>query len=144
MTGWMLDTNVVSELRKQRPDRQVKAWADAQASDTLFLSSITVAEIRYGIEKQPDPAFRSELTQWLDHSLRPWFAGRILPVDEEVTLEWRRMVAWGRDRSITFSQPGLFIAATAAVHTLTVCTRNTGDFYGAAVPVFNPWREGLC
>jgi len=139
VTGWLLDTNVVSELRKQRPNRQVKVWADAQASDTLFLSSVTLAEIRYGIEKQPDPAFRNELTQWLDHSLRPWFAGRILPVDEEVILEWRRMVARGRDRSITFSQPDPFIAATAAVHALTVCTRNAGDFHGTEIPVFNPW-----
>ena len=139
MTGWLLDTNVVSELRKKRPARHVKAWADAQTADSLFLSSITLAEIRYGIEKQPDPAFRNELTQWLDHQLRPWFAGRILPVDEEVILEWRRMVARGRDQAITFSQPDLFIAATAAVHGLTVCTRNESDFHGTGVPVFNPW-----
>ena len=66
MTGWLLDTNVISELRKQRPDRHVKAWADEQAADSLFLSSVTVAEIRYGIEKQTDPAFRNDLTQWLD------------------------------------------------------------------------------
>ena len=139
MTGWLLDTNVVSELRKQRPDQHVKAWADEQAADSLFLSSVTVAEIRYGIEKQTDPAFRNELTRWLDQQQRPWFAGRILPVDEEVILEWRRMVARGRARAMTFSQPDLFIAATASVQGLTVCTRNTSDFHGAAVPIFNPW-----
>ncbi len=139
MNGWLLNTNVVSELRKKRPDRRVKAWSDAQAADSLFLSSVTLAEIRYGIERQADPRFREELATWLDHRLRPWFAGRILPVDEEVILEWRRMVARGREKSITFSQPDLFIAATAHVHSLTVCTRNEGDFLRAAVSVFNPW-----
>ena len=90
--------------------------------DSLFLSTVTLAEIRYGIECQPDAAFREELELWLAEELRPWFARRILPVDEDVILEWRRMVARGRKRSITFSQPDLFIAATAQVHALTVCT----------------------
>lgn len=141
MTGWLLDTNVVSELRKKRPDSRVKSWSEAQTADSLFLSTVTLAEIRYGIERQSDPKFRGELVTWLDHRLRPWFAGRILPVDEEVLLEWRRMVARGRQRSITFSQPDLFIAATARVHSLTLCTRNQGDFRETGVPVFNPWSE---
>jgi len=139
VNGWLLDTNVVSELRKKRPDSRVKAWSDVQAADSLFLSSVTLAEIRYGIERQQDPKFRNELARWLDHRLRPWFAGRILPVDEEVILEWRRMVARGRERSITFSQPDLFIAATAYAHSLVVCTRNAEDFRKTDVPVFNPW-----
>lgn len=141
MNGWLLDTNVVSELRKKRPDSRVKAWSDVQSADSLFLSSVTLAEIRYGIERQPDPKFRNELARWLDHRLRPWFAGRILPVDEEVILEWRRMVARGRESSITFSQPDLFIAATAYVHSLVVCTRNAEDFRKTDVPVFNPWAR---
>lgn len=139
MTGWLLDTNVVSELRKKRPDTRVKAWSDAQVADSLFLSSITMAEIRYGIERQSDPKLRNELAAWLDHRLRPWFAGRILPVNEDVILEWRRMAARGQESSITFSQPDLFIAATASAHSLVVCTRNEGDFRKTGVPVFNPW-----
>ena len=139
MTGWLLDTNVVSELRKKRPDTRVKAWSDAQVADSLFLSSITLAEIRYGIERQSDPKLRNELAAWFDHRLRPWFAGRILPVNEDVILEWRRMVARGRESSINFSQPDLFIAATASVHSLVVCTRNEGDFRNTGVPVLNPW-----
>ena len=141
MNGWLLDTNVVSELRKTRPATRVKAWSDAQPPDSLFLSTVTLAEIRYGIECQSDPAFRQELESWLDGGLRPWFARRILPVDEDVILEWRRMVARGRKQSITFSQPDLFIAATAQVHALTVCTRNENDFRAANVPVLNPWSE---
>ena len=139
MSGWLLDTNVVSELRKTRPDPRVKAWSDAQSPDRLFLSTVTIAEIRYGIERQADPAFRAELEAWLDGGLRPWFARRILPVDEDVILEWRRMVARGRKKSITFSQPDLFIAATAHVHALVVCTRNETDFREADIPVLNPW-----
>ena len=139
MNGWLLDTNVVSELRKTRPAARVKAWSDAQAPNSLFLSTVTLAEIRYGIECQADPAFRQELESWLDGGLRPWFAQRILPVDEDVILEWRRMVARGRKQSITFSQPDLFIAATAKRHALTVCTRNENDFRAAEVSVLNPW-----
>lgn len=141
MNGWLLDTNVVSELRKARPDRRVKAWSDAQAADSFFLSSVTLAEIRFGIECQADSVLREELEVWLAHRLRPWFGGRILPLDEEVILEWRRMVERGRARKITFSQPDLFIAATAQVHALTVCTRNERDFRGTDVQVFNPWSE---
>lgn len=141
MNGWLLDTNVVSELRKARPNRRVKAWSDAQAADSFFLSSVTLAEIRFGIECQADSVLREELEVWLAHRLRPWFGGRILPLDEEVILEWRRMVERGRARKITFSQPDLFIAATAQVHALTVCTRNERDFRGTDVQVFNPWSE---
>ena len=141
MSGWLLDTNVVSELRKNRPDPHVKAWSDAQPADSLFLSTVTLAEIRYGIECQADLAFREELETWLARRLRPWFADRILPVDEDVILEWRHMVARGRNKAITFSQPDLFIAATARVHALAVCTRNEHDFRMADVPVLNPWSE---
>ena len=142
MSGWLLDINVVSELRKTRPAPRVKAWADAQTPDSLYLSTVTLAEIRYGIESQADPAFREALETWLDGELRPWFAQRILPIDEDVILEWRRMVARGRKQSITFGQPDLFIAATAHVHGLAVCTRNEEDFRMANVPVLNPWSEG--
>lgn len=139
MTGWLLDTNVVSELRKTRPNRSVKEWSEAQAADALYLSTITMAEIRFVIERQTNPTFRQELKDWLTHRLRPWFAERILPVDEEVILEWRRMVARGKERAFTFSQPDLFIAATAKVHSLTLCTRNEKDFLRTGIPVLNPW-----
>ena len=141
MSRWLLDTNVVSELRKTNPNRRVKAWADAQIPAALFLSTVTLAEIRYGIEGHPDHRFRAELATWLDQVLRPWFAGRIFAVDEEVILEWRRMVTHGRKQGITFSQPDLFIAATAQVHDLTICTRDENDFRKAGVAVFNPWTE---
>ena len=114
MNGWLLDTNVVSELRKTQPNRGVKAWSDAQPADSFFLSTVTFAEIRFGIERQPDPMLCEELETWLAHRLRPWFEGRIL-------------------------QPDLFIAATAQVHSLTLCTRNERDFREADIPILNPW-----
>lgn len=135
-----MDTNVVSELRKTSPDPAVKAWSDAQPPHVLHLSTVTLAEIRYGIERQQEAALHEELKLWLDQELRPWFAGRILAIDEEVLLEWRRMVASGRARGIVFSHPDAFIAATARVHGLGVCTRDERGFQGAGIAVLNPWR----
>lgn len=139
MTGWLLDTVVVSELRKPRCDPRVRKWSEDQVPESLFLSRVTLAEIRFGIEQVPDVRFRGELMGWLDRTLRPWFGGRILEVDEDVIVEWRRMVARGRAVNHTFSQPDLFIAATAAIHGLAVATRNVTDFRIANVPVFDPW-----
>lgn len=139
MTGWLLDTVVVSELRKPRCDPRVRRWSDGQPPDSLFLSRVTLAEIRSGIEQVEDGRFRGELLLWLDRTLRPWFGSRILDVDEEVLVEWRRPVARGRAVNHTFSQPDLFIAASAAVHGLTVVTRNVVDFRVAGVPVLDPW-----
>ncbi|HRW61402.1 Twitching motility protein PilT [uncultured Defluviicoccus sp.] len=143
MRRWLLDTNVISELRKPRCDPAVKAWADAQAPDTLHLSRVTLAEIRFGIERVTDATFRGTLLAWLDDTLRPWFAGRILDIDEDVLLTWRRMVERGRKVNYTFSQPDLFIAATAAVNWLSVATRNVDDFICAEVPIFDPWTGRL-
>ena len=142
MRGWLLDTVVVSELRKPRCHPRVKTWSEVQAPERLFLSRVTLAEIRFGIEQVPDVGFRGELTAWLDQTLRPWFGDRILEVDEDVIVEWRRMVARGRAVDHTFSQPDLFIAATAVVHGLAVATRNVTDFRIANVPVFDPWSSG--
>lgn len=143
MSGWLLDTNVLSELRKSNCAPAVKAWADTQAPGKLYLSRVTIAEIRFGMERVADPAFAAQLLAWLDDTLRPWFADRILDIDEDVLVTWRRMVERGRKANYTFSQPDLFIAATAAVHSLSVVTRNVDDFSRAEIPVFNPWTGGM-
>jgi len=139
LSRWLLDTTVVSELRKPRCHRRVRHWHDQQAPDSFFLSVITLAEIRFGIERVSDAAFRAELMMWLDQVLRPWFGERILAVDEDVILEWRRMVERGRQIGHTFTQPDLFLAATAAIHGLTVVTRDVEDFRLTGIPIFNPW-----
>ena len=142
MRGWLLDTNVISELRKSNCDAQVKAWSDGQHPTSLYLSRVTIAEIRHGIERLPvaDPS-RWRLHAWLANELRPWFADRLLELDEDVLLIWRRLVEEGRAMSHTFLQPDLFIAATAVLHDLCVVTRNVHDFLRMGVPLLNPWTD---
>lgn len=139
MRGWLLDTNVVSELRRPRPDARVQAFVAAQPADLLHLSTITFAEIRYGIERLADAARRQDLGLWLERTLRPLFGGRTLEVSEDVVLRWRQMLEGGRRRGHTFSQPDLFVAAIAALEELVVVSRDTSEFIAAEVPVLDPW-----
>ena len=139
MKGWLLDTNIISELRKTNCHPAVKVWSEQQTPQSLYLSTITLAEIRFGIEQVQKGRFRQELVEWIDKELRPWFSDRLLEVSEEIILVWRRMVEKGRKQQHTFSQPDLFIAATASVHDLCVVTRNVRDFEKADVTVFNPF-----
>lgn len=140
MRGWILDTNVPSELRKRRCDANVRSWVEAQPHRSLYLSRVSVAEFRYGAEQARDAGFRRELVAWLDGTLLPWFEDRILDIDEPVLVEWRRMVERSRLADHMYVQR-LLIAATAAVHGLGVATRNVGDFEKAGVGVVNPWRQ---
>lgn len=139
MTGWLLDTNVLSELRRPRPEPAVVAFVAAQKLDLLHVSVVTFAEIRFGIERVARPAKRAELTDWLTHRLRPMFTQRTLPISEDIMLKWRILVEEGRKVGHTFSQPDLIIAATALHHGLTVVTRDARDYERARCPVVNPW-----
>lgn len=141
MTGWLLDTNILSELRRPRPNADVVAFVSAKPLELLFVSVVTFAEIRFGIENVADPSRRAELSDWLTHKLRPLFDQRTLPISEDVMLTWRLLVAEGRKTGHTYSQPDLIIAATALRHGLTVVTRDTADFEKARVPIINPWRD---
>ena len=140
MTGWLLDTNVLSELRRPRPAQQVVAFVAAQPLESLHISAVALAEIRFGIELVTDAGRRAELNDWLTHKVRPMFAQRVLPVSEDVMFKWRLLVEEGRKSGHTFSQPDLIIAATALEHGLTVVSRDTADYEKARVPVFNPWN----
>ena len=139
MSGWLLDTNVLSELRRQKPERKVVAFVAEQPLEQLFISTVTLAEIRFGIEMVSDATRRSELNEWLTNVLRPMFEQRVLEVTEDVLLKWRLLVDDGRKIGHTFSQPDLFLAATALHHRLTLVSRNTADFETARVPMLNPW-----
>lgn len=140
MTAWLLDTNVLSELRRPRPHANVLQFVSAQSLDLLHVSIVTFAEIRFGIELLPDSSRRMELHDWLANTLRPMFEDRVLDITEDIMLRWRLLVEEGRKVGHTFSQPDLLIAATALENGLTVVSRNTGDFERANVPVFNPWN----
>ncbi|MBM0105367.1 type II toxin-antitoxin system VapC family toxin [Steroidobacter sp. S1-65] len=143
MTGWLLDTNILSELRRPRPERKVVAFVASQALDLLHISTVTLAEIRLGIELVPDATRRSELMDWLTHKVRPMFEQRALGVTEDIMFKWRLMVENGRKIGHTFSQPDLIIAATGQHHGLTVVSRDTREYVKARVPVFNPWVDPL-
>ena len=141
MSGWLLDTNVISELRRPRPNARVRSFVAGQRLEDLFVSTVTFAEIRYGIETVDDPIRRAELNDWLLHRVRPMFDQRVLEVSEDVMFKWRLLVEDGRKVGHTFSQPDLVIAATALQHGLTVVTRDTGDYKLARVPLLNPWLD---
>ncbi len=141
MTGWLLDTNVLSELRRIRPEPKVVQFVAAQPLGDLYVSTVTFAEIRFGIERVSDPSGRAALHDWLTHRVRPMFDGRVLPISEDVMLKWRLLVEEGRQVRHTFPQPDLIIAATALLHGLAVVTRNSGDFARTRVVIFNPWVD---
>ncbi len=143
MTGRLLDTNVISELRRPRPHARVRAFVASQPLEQLFISAVTLAEIRYGIELLGDPTRRTERNDCLLHSVRPLFDQRVLEVSEDVMFKWRLLVEDGRQAGHTFSQPDLIMAATALHHGLTVVTRDTGDYQLARVPLLNPWLDEL-
>ena len=110
VTGWLLDTNILSELRRPKPEPKVAAFVAAQTLDLIYVSSVTLAEIRFGIELVADAARRAELNDWLAHKVRPMFDERVLPVSEDVMFKWRLMVEDGRKAGHTYSQPDLIIA----------------------------------
>ena len=139
MRGWLLDTNVISELRKAKADAGVAAFIEAQPGDLLYVSEITFGEIRYGIEQIAEPSRRADIQFWLDHTIRPLFAGRVTPVTEDVIVRWKMMVVEGQKRGHTFGQPDLFIAAIAALEDLVVVSRDITQFVAAGVAVFDPW-----
>jgi toxin FitB len=139
VTGWLLDTNVLSELRRPKPNRKVVAFIAARPLELFYVSAVTLAEIRFGIEVVTDATKRAELNDWLAHKVRPMFKQRVLPVTEDIMFKWRLLVEDGRKAGHTFSQPDLIIAATALHHGLTVVTRDVSDYERVRAPVFNPW-----
>ncbi len=137
--AWLLDTNILSELRRPKPEPKVVAFVSAQPLRELYVSSVTLAELWFGIESIGEPAKRTELSDWLTNTVRPMFVDRVLLVTEDIMVKWRVLVEEGRKVGYTFAQPDLIIAGTAIHHGLTVVTRNRGDYAKAGVTVLNPW-----
>ena len=140
MSGFLLDTNIPSEIIRSRPDPRVSAWVFAQASDTLYLSVVTIGEFRKGITILPDSKRRSQLQDWLDNDLIPLFTGRILPVTQSIAERWG--VLSGRRQAVgrPLSMADGILAATALEHGLTLVTRNVKDYEGLGVTVSNLWK----
>ena len=138
--GWLIDTNVVSELRHRgRADPAVRAWASAVDVKRCWISVLTLAEIGFGVERARTAEVRVMLKQWLDQTVRADFEGRIIPVSEAVLVTWRRLALAGQRAGQSYSPPDALLAATALVHGLTVVTRNTSDFERSGVALINPW-----
>lgn len=135
----LLDTNVLSEPFRPNADPGVLAWMDAQAIETLYLSTITLAEIRFGIATLPDGKRRSILHQRMEEQIVPAFADRILPFGTETTIAYAALRARARAAGRAIGVADGYIAAIAAEHGFAVATRDTAPFLAAGVAVINPW-----
>jgi toxin FitB len=138
--AWLLDTNVLSELRKPKPEARVVAFISSLPLGQIYVSSVTFAEVRFGIERVTDLARRAALSNWLMNDVRPMFDRRVLQVTEDILLKWRELIEEGRKVGHTFSQPDLIIAATAIYYGLTVVTRDRSHYDKAGASVINPWQ----
>jgi len=140
----VLDTNVVSEAWKVEPDPRVLAWLDAQAVQTLYLSAITVAELRYGIATMPEGKRKALYQNRLNQQVLPLFAGRVLPFDLNTSQAYSDLMAQARGAGKAIGREDGYIAATATAHDFAVATRDTRPFLAAGLAVINPWETVDC
>jgi toxin FitB len=138
---FLLDTNVLSEPTRPRPDHGVLTWLAAADEDEIFISAITIAELRYGIQRLTTGKKRAALENWLQQNLRPRFEGRILPVNAEVADTCGRLIAQSENRGRPIAVADGYIAATAVAHGLTLVTRNVSDFDVVVKSIFSPWSR---
>jgi predicted nucleic acid-binding protein len=141
VSGFLLDTNVVSELVKPRPEAKVAAWVEGTSESLLYLSVLTFGEIRRGIESLGHTSRRVALETWLSGELTVRFAGRILAIDWMIANRWGSLATRAARGGALLPVIDGLLAATAAHHNLTLVTRNTRDVAAAGVSVFNPWIE---
>jgi predicted nucleic acid-binding protein len=141
VSGFLLDTNIVSELVKSKPEPRVTSWIDSTDETLLYLSVLTLGEIRKGIGLLRDASRRVVLEAWLDSDLISRFAERILPIDRAVANRWGRLTAEAAVAKSPLPVIDGLLAATALDQNLTLVTRNTKDIAVTGVPVFNPWNN---
>jgi predicted nucleic acid-binding protein len=140
MSGFLLDTNCISELVKPRPAPSVIDWIEAADEAILYLSVLTLGEIRKGLAGLAQGRRRTHLETWLEVELQERFAGRIVPIDTAIADRWGLITAAAKAKGKTLSVIDGLLAATALHHNLTVVSRNAGDFAMAQVQVLNPWQ----
>lgn len=137
---YLLDTNVVSELIKKQPNPNVVQWVDAQDATRMYLSVITLGEIRKGVEKLPPSPRKEKIFTWLSSELLLRFDGRILPLTTEAMLRWGERTGQLEMQGTILSAIDSLIAAIALHAQCTLVTRNTDDFRGIGIPLLNPWK----
>jgi hypothetical protein len=140
--SFLLDTNVVSEWVRPRPDPGVVAWLAEADEDRVFISVVTLAELRYGIERMAAGQRRRRLDEWLRNEMPMRFEGRVLPVDATIADTWGRLTALREASGRPIGAADAFIAATAEARDLTLLTRNVADFERTVRAVVNPWTSG--
>ena len=139
--NFLLDTNLVSEWTKPRPNRGVVSWLADADEDRVFISVVTIAELRHGVERLSIGRRRKRLNEWIEGELLFRFDERILPIDAATADAWGRIVAHREGLGRPIGTMDAFIAATAQVHKLTLATRNQTDFEASVAAVVNPWSE---
>jgi len=136
--SYLLDTNVLSELRRKTPNPAVSAWFATRPATSLYLSVLTLGELRKGIDGVKDATRRLALSDWLQTEMSVFFMGRVLSIDEQVADRWGQLVAAARRPLPAVDS---LLAATALVHGLSMVTRNAKDFEGLGLEVINPWAD---
>jgi tRNA(fMet)-specific endonuclease VapC len=142
VNGYLLDTNVPSEFSRDRPEPRVVEWLKAQSPSILFLSAVTIGEIRKGLVVLPQGRRRTELELWFHTDLLIWFRNRILPVTHSIADRWGVLDGQCQMKGTPLNTADGMIAATAAEHDFTIVTRNVKDFADLGGTVFNPWAAG--
>lgn len=141
MSGYLVDTNVLSELVKPRPESGVLKWFSVTGNEDVFVSVLTVSEMRRGALMAPNPVRRAHLNRWIDTNVLKEFMGRVLSVDAPVAERWAHLSAAARLRGRLLPVVDALLAATALEHNLSLVTRNTRDLETTGVPLINPWAE---
>ena len=141
MSAFLLDTNVISELIKPKPELKVSTWIDGTDEELLFLSVLTLGEIRKGVVLLPRSVRRTALESWLSKELPLRFSNRILSVDQEVADQWGYLSGLTNARGVHVGVIDGLLAATAIRHDLTLVTRDTRDVAATGVTLFNPWTD---
>lgn len=138
--SYLLDTNVVSESEQKRPEAKVLRWIGEQAPTALYLSALTIGEIRKGAERLPSGAKRAHIQNWI-MDVRARFAGRILPLTEDTCSIWGTMYAGLEKRGVVRPTLDSLLEATALEHDLILVTRNVRNFQDSSVTILNPWED---
>jgi toxin FitB len=141
VSGFLLDTNVISEVTRPKPDGNVARWLEATDESALFLSVLTLGEIRNGIERLRIGRRRGRLEAWLQVDLRARFRGRLLPIDDEIADRWGAISALASNRGTPLPVVDGLLAATSLQFNLTLVTRNGSDVAGTGVTTLDPWTE---
>lgn len=137
----LIDTNVISEMTRPRPDPRVVAFLHQADEDRLFLSVATLAELSHGVALKSDGQAKRALEAWLANDLAERFSGRVVDIDPPIARAWGDLMASAKRRGLALHVMDGFLAATAMIRRLTLATRNVKDFEPFGVPVFDPWNS---